>query len=59
MPVTMILASGSVSVSDGVQTIMSIVTTTLTTIKSEPVLFACFCMALIPAAIGIIRSLRH
>lgn len=56
---TILAAATTPSVSEGVGTIMSIVTTVLTTIKGEPVLFACFCMALIPAAIGIIRALRH
>jgi len=44
---------------EGVASFMTVVTSVITAISSQPVLMACFCAGLVGTAVGVVKRLAH
>lgn len=58
MGTTMLAAVEAGTLSSGVTSVMSVVSTVMTTIKGDPILIAFFVAPIIGVVIGVVRKLR-
>ena len=54
----MALLASSTSLTDGVSSVMGVVSTVMTTITGNPILLACFCIGVVGAGIGLAKRLK-